>query len=949
MTAYGQGTIQVESLYCENMTDPAGIEIPRPRFSWVLESQERNRMQSAYRILVTDSPENLNEERGDIWDSGKVGSEQSVLVKYQGSRLKPATKYYWKVRVWDQEGNASDWSHTGTWRMGLFTPGDWHGAAWIGYRQLPDSMRLVPGFKSPNDPRVGNRAKERAVVPCFRKEIGINKELNEAILFVSGLGHYECIINGIRVGERFLSPGWTNYDRSVLYNCHEVTDLLKKGANAIGVTAGNGFYYLNQERYVKFVNAYGEPSLIAQLRLSYSDGSVETIVTDQSWKCTPSPVTYSSIYGGEDYDARLEQRGWTMPGFDDSNWKNALAVKAPPGNLMAETDYPVKVMEEITVKEIKPLPDHSFLYDFGQNASGIIELKVTGKRGQQIRLIPAELITKDSLPNQKASGEPYYFTYTLKGEGVETWRPRFTYYGFRYVQAKGAVPGSCNKERGMPQIVELSMLHTRNSSPATGNFECSDDLFNKTNDLIQWAIKSNFQSVLTDCPHREKHGWLEETYLMGASMFYNFDLYQLYRKLIRDMKEAQTGEGLVPDFVPEYRQSSGGFRDSPEWGSASVIIPWMVWQWYGDTTAIQEAWPMMCRYVDYLRGKSDHHILSHGLGDWFDLGPKQPGPSQLTPIPVTATAIYYYDLALLSKMAGILGKHAEQGYYGSWAAEVKKAFNEKFYDPVTGVYSTGSQTAMSMPWCVGLTDEKEMPRVIESLEDSIRANGKSLTAGDIGFHFLVRALTESGKSRLLYEMNARDDVPGYGFQLKKGATSLTESWAALETVSNNHLMLGHLMEWFYSGLAGIRQDENSVAFKEIILKPETVEGITFAKADYQSPYGRIGCEWRKNKDRLTVDLTIPVNTTAKVFLPVAPGSAVTESGMQLPFSGDVRFLKKENDHEIYRLGSGRYCFEIFEKPIIMDAVTENINYFVCRYILKLIRNRFQYGQSVRCK
>lgn len=910
LSACGQKALQIKNLYCENKVNPVGIETPTPRFSWILESRERNQLQTAYRILVASNREGLKDNEGDIWDSGKVESGQSVLVTFNGNNLETAKKYYWKVKIWDKNENESDWSISAMWQMGLPEPADWQGAKWIGYRQLPDSMRLVPEFKNGNNPGIGNKAKERAVVPYFRKEFGVKKELDEAVLFISGLGQYECTINEVKVGTSFLSPGWTNYDRSVLYNCYDVTKLLKQGANAIGVIVGNGFYYINQERYVKFVNAYGEPSLISQLRLKYSDGSVETIITDQSWKCTPSPITYSSIYGGEDYDACLEQKGWNQPGFNDSNWGNAIYVKAPSGSLMAEKDYPVTVMEKISVKQIKPLSDSSFLYDFGQNASGVINLKVKGKRGQQIRLIPAELITKDSFANQKASGEPYYFTYTLKGEGIENWAPLFTYYGFRYIQVEGAVPDSYRKDNGLPQIVDLKMLHNRNSSPATGSFECSNELFNKTDDLIQWAIKSNFQSVLTDCPHREKHGWLEQTYLMAGSMLYNFDLYHLFNKVIRDMEEAQTGEGLVPDFVPEYRQSSGGFRDSPEWGSASVILPWLVYKWYGDTTVLNEAWPMMCRYVDYLKGKSDNHILSYGLGDWFDLGPEEPGPSQLTPIPVTATAIYYYDLALLSKMAGILRKQTEKDYYASWAAEVKKAFNEKFFNPENGTYSTGSQTAMAMPWGVGLVDEDSKQKVLVNLTDSIRANGKALTAGDIGFHFLVTVLTEGAQSQLLYEMNAREDVPGYGFQLKKGATALTESWAALESVSNNHLMLGHLMEWFYAGLGGIRQEENSVGFREIVIQPEIVGDITFAKVIYQSPYGPIRCEWHKRDDQLLLDVTIPVNTTAKIIIPVSPNSVIKESGKDIGLSTNIKFTGDGKGRKIYRFGSGTYSFGI---------------------------------------
>lgn len=901
--------VRIESMYCENFVDPAGIERENPRLSWIIESSRRNQYQKAYRILVSSGIKNLKKNIGDMWDSGIVDSDQSILVAYRGRALQPATRYFWKVMIWDQDGVPADWSNTGTWLMGLTGEKDWQGAEWIGFRELPDSMRLVPGATG-TDPRLGNRAAERAVIPCFRKEFTVSRKIVEASLFISGLGHYEAFINGTKIGRGFLTPGWTHYDKSVLYNCHDITELLLRGPNALGVMAGNGFYYINRERYFKLLTAFGEPSLICQLRLVFADGSVETINSDQSWKCTPSPITYSSIYGGEDFDARLEQDGWNAPGFNDSSWQSPVLINPPQGRLRAEQDHPVTVAGTIDVKKIKSLPSGGYLYDFGQNASGIPELKVKGERGKTIRLIPAELITQDGLANQKASGEPYCFSYTLKGGGVETWRPSFSYYGFRYIQIEGAAPDSCKERNDLPGIVELKMLHTRNSTPSAGYFNCSSELFNKTNDLIKWAVKSNLQSVVTDCPHREKLGWLEQTHLMGGSIHYNYNLYHLYKKIVQDMCDAQEANGFVPNFVPEYRPSSPDFRDSPEWGSAAVILPWLIYRWYGDTSVIAEAWQMMCGFADNLKSKADNDILSHGLGDWFDLGPGDPGPSQLTPKAVTATAVYYYDLVLLSRMARILDKQAEMVYYAEWAARVKKAFDSKFFNPVSCVYSTGSQTAMSMPWVVGLTDEKYREKVMQNLEDSLRAGGNSLTAGDIGFHYLVSALTESGRSRLLYEMNSRDDIPGYGYQLKKGATALTESWPALETVSNNHLMLGHLMEWFYNGLAGIRQETNSAASREIIIKPALTGDIRFVDAAFISPYGKIISQWKRDNNILQMNVTIPVNTSATIYIPAGPDAVINESGLAVEKVPGISYAGREGGRSLYRTGSGSYYFEI---------------------------------------
>jgi hypothetical protein len=899
--------MEVTNLTCEYKTNPLGVNDPNPEFGWQLQSNERNQAQTAYQIIVSDNPELIQSGKGNIWDSKKVKSDQSILVKYSGSPLKSGEKYYWRVKSWDKDGKESSWSETASWQMGLLSEGDWNGAKWIGYEDMPNEERLVPGLHQGTD-KNSTKAQKRTIVPLFRKELNITKKIKDATLFISGLGQYEASLNGQKIGAGFLTPGWTEYDKTILYNTYDIKDLLKSGKNAFGVIVGNGFYNINRERYYKLTIAYGMPKMITRLKIRNEDSSEDNIVTGSEWKTAPSPITFTSIYGGEDYNAQMEQAGWNTPGFSDANWKNALVVKQPSGKLIAESDYPLSVKEKISVKDISMPKTGSYLYDFGQNASGIIELKVKGKKGQEVRLIPSELINKQKLANQKASGWPYYFSYTLKGDGVETWRPQFTYYGFRYVQVEGAVPAN-EKSGDLPQIVSLEMLHTRNSTPELGQFECSNDLFNRINSLIVWAIRSNLQSVLTDCPHREKLGWLEQTLLMGGGIHYNYDLYHLYSKQVEDMIEAQTGDGLVPDIAPEYVVFNKGFRDSPEWGSASVVLPWMIYKWYGDISVMQKAWPMMVKYVEYLKSESKNNIVSHGLGDWFDYGPKEPGPAQLTPMALTATSIYYYDLKLLTEMAALLGKKDEQQRLTSWSNEVKDSFNKEFFNPKTCVYSTGSQTAMSMPLCFGMVDESLKSKVVANLVDTIKTHNKALTAGDVGFHYLVQALTEGGASQLLFEMNNRDDVPGYGFQLKKGATALTESWPALEEVSNNHLMLGHIMEWFYTGLGGISQSENSTAYKEIVIHPDMVGDITHTKSSYQSPYGLISTEWTKKDGKLSLNVTIPVNTSARIYLPPSDIKKVKESGRSIENSKDFQYTISDKNL-ILKVGSGSYKFEL---------------------------------------
>lgn len=739
----------------------------------------------------------------------------------------------------------------------------WSAAKWIGYEQLEDSMKVVPAVHGSGD-NLGNKAVKRSVVPMFRKEFQIDDDIESAVIHVSGLGHYELHINGEKIGDRFLAPGWSDYSKRCFYNTYDITDNLINGSNAIGVLVGNGFFNVNRERYRKLVVAYGYPRLIFSIFIQYKDGSSRIIASDERCKVTPSPITYSSIYGGEDYDGNLEQPGWDSAPFDDSNWQNAIELKDTMGVLVPEEDYPLKIMEKFPTQKSFTSGSGNMIYDFGQNASGIISLKVKGNKGTQIRIYPDELVNEDGFLTQRSGGGPYEFNYVLNGEGIESWMPRFTYYGFRYAEVEIIEPVNAGTET---KILELNMLHTRNSSPQVGSFSCSDTLFNEIFELIKWGIKSNMASVATDCPHREKLGWLEQTYLIGPSMHYNFDIHRLYSKIVQDMIDSQLDNGLVPDIAPEYVSFEGGFRDSPEWGSASVIIPWQVYLWYGDTDILYTAYPMMKKYMIYLENKSEDHILDYGLGDWYDLGTDQPGRAQLTPLAVTATSIYFYDLTIIARIAQVLGHKNESENYNNKAEKVRESFLKKFYNPQTGEVSTGSQTAYAMSLYTGLIKQGDYERVFKNLVNSIIKNDYALTSGDIGYHFLVRVLSENGRSDILYKMNNRSDRPGYGYQLKMGATSLTESWAALPEHSNNHMMLGHLMEWFYSGPGGIYQDNGSIAYDNIVIAPKPVGNISWVKCAYNSVKGKISSSWRVEEDQFTMSVAIPENASAKVIVP----------------------------------------------------------------------------------
>jgi hypothetical protein len=724
---------------------------------------------------------------------------------------------------------------------------------------------------------------------------------------VSGLGQYEFYLNGKNVSDDLMVPGWTNYNKRCLYNSYDVTDQLQKGKNVIGCLVGTGFYYINRERYRKITGAFGYPELRMILYIRFSDGTGTEIVTDESWKTSPSPVEYSSIYGGEDYNAVKELPGWNQRGYDDSGWKDVALDKGPGGLMKAQLEYPVKVMDTLEVRSVTNPVKGKYVYDFGQNASGIVELQVQGQKGDTIRITPSELLDEKGLVSQRSSGGPFWFQYILKGNGVEIWKPRFTYYGFRYAMVEGAVPAGETETQGA-RILDLKQLHIRNSMPSAGSFSCSNPLMNQIFKLIDWSVRSNVMSVSTDCPHREKMGWLEQAHLMGESVKYNYDSYHLYSKILTDMQEAQTREGMVPSIAPEYTQFDGPFRDDPGYGSAMIMVPWYLYKWYGDQQALKDSYGNMVRYVDYLSSKAEDHILDYGLGDWLDVGPASPGISQLTPIALTATAFYYQDVLLLSKIAAILGYQAGFENYSSLAKKIRESFNERFLNQQEKTYGSGSQTSLSMPLYMGLVGEDDYNEVLNNLKKTILSVDKAITAGDIGHRFLVQSLNQAGESQLLFDMNNRRDA-GYGYQISQGATALPENWSAAGYLSQNHMIFGHLMEWFYNGLAGIRQQDGDAGYRNFIIEPQVVDGIDWVDASYNSMCGKIQVRWKKEKESFILDIVIPGNSRADVILPVKEAGRMKINGGQVKRAGGLHEIKEEEGKMILTLAPGKYEIE----------------------------------------
>ena len=888
--------IRVNLALCENKINPLGVPQKEIVFSWELQSNEKNVTQTAYQLVISSEKRKLNVGNYDVYNTEIVKKSQSIEIAYNGKLLHPAYTYYWKVRVWDNNNRASAWSSVQNFTTGLFSEKDWEKAQWIAYEDLPDSMRVIPfvhGKMNANNPK----CVRNAVSPLLRKEFKISKKVKQAILFMSGLGHYEASINGSKIGTAFLSPGWTNYDKTVLYNTYDITEQLYKGENTLGVILGNGFYSVSQERYVKCTGTFGNPKMIGMLKITYNDGSYECIVSDSSWKASPSPITFNNIYGGEDYDARLEQAGWNENSFNDENWRQAVLVTPPKGNLISEMDYPVQLLDSFEVKNVSHPEKGVSLYDFGQDISGILRIRVKGKAGQTVKLVPGELLKANGKVDQSIN-EPYTCSYTLKGGEEELWQPKFTYSAIRYAQVECSGSEGVEGLLELPAVLEMKLLHNRNSTPANGSFSCSNELFNRIYRLIDFSIKSNLQSYITDNPQREKLSWQGEQNFMRESVNYGYNVHNLYRSLVQNMMDAQHESGLVPDITPEYVKFEGPFIDSPEWGTTAILDMWFLYKSYGDIRTIMKAYPMMIKYAKYLEQKADRNILNYGLGDWLDVGPNHRSPANLTPMGITATAYYYFAIQSLSQMAAIIGNSYDAGYYKDLEKKIKVSFNKKFFDPDTKVYGTGSQTAMAIPLSLGIVEDKYKSSVLKNLVNSITAYGKMITSGDVGHRFFVNALYTNGQEQLLFDMTNRDDIPGYGYQLKKGATSLIETWDGRK--SWNQLAMGHIFEWFYGGIAGISQDENSVAFKHIRICPQPVGNITYAKGNFHTPYGWVKTKWEKEGDSFTLNVEIPVNTMATVYLEVTSLSKVFVNGTPIP-----KLLTEDNIATI-DLGSGSY-------------------------------------------
>ena len=924
----------VADLHCEHRINPQGVDGPQPQLSWTLQSATRADRQTAYEILAASSEALLQANTGDLWDSGKVNSDDTLQIAYGGKKLQSSQSVFWKVRVWDASGRASAWSAPATWTMGLLTASAWE-ARWItasgaekygvaypsaaraDFTQRPAFARAHPHADHPGEPNFSSL--------LARREFTVKPGLVRAVIHVTGLGHYELSVNGRKVGNALFAPGWTNYRQTVLYDTFDLTPLLPPGGNAVGLILGNGMYNIqpDYERYVKFLNSFGPLKAIAQLRLEYADGTVETVATGRSWQVAPGPITFNNIYGGEDWDARQEQAGWDQPGFvAGTNWSLAQETTGPGGGLkgLSCAAPPVGAMETLPPVATNHLNDHAVVFDLGQNCSLMPRLLVSGARGSRVRILPAELLAPDGSVDRRSCTQdgvrPAWWQYTLAGGGEESHFPKFFYQGCRYLQVE-LFPADEGGE--LPEIQHLEGVVIQAASPPVGEFATANPLFNRIYRLVRWAQRSNMQSIMTDCPHREKLGWLEQTHLNGPSLRYNFDMAVLLQKTMNDMADAQLADGFVPNIAPEYfiagpANEKNSFRNSPEWGGAFLLDAWQQYEFDGDLTLFRSHYADMKRYVAFLDRSATNKLVTTGLGDWYDLGPKPPWGSQLTPPALTATAFYQHFNWILARAAALLGKPGEEQQFATAAESIRAAFNQAFYRPDLHQYATGSQCANALALVLNLVAATNRAAVMDNLVADVRAKG--LTAGDVGYRYLLRALAENGRSDVIYALNNQSDKPGYGYQLKMGATSLTEKWDAGvgSFGSQNHFMLGQINEWFFHDLAGIQCDPAGPGFKKIILRPAIVGDLAWVKAAYRSVHGVIAVEWHHEGGRLTLKATIPANTTATVYLPAAAPAEVKEGQVPAGQATGVQSCRWENHAAILEIGSGTYEFSVVGSP-----------------------------------
>ena len=813
------------NLRTEYLREPIGLDTKSPRFTWEYKGSEKNFLASRSEIRIGTSPDNLQPYTDNM-------------------TLEPHTRYYWNVTVWDQDGDICETSETATFETAKFKSSDWSGK-WI----------------------TDSHDKEFEPAPMFRKAFTLGKEIEEARVYVAAAGYYDLFINGKRVGENYLYPGYTHFDKRILYVTHDVTSLLKPGGNAIATVLGNGWHNVQSKAVWNFETARwrNRPRILCELRLRYTDGTTEVIATDESWRTATGPYIYNNIYSGDKYDATLEENGWNAEGFDDSKWGPVQVTEAPAPLLAAQQMPGIRITEELQPVSMKKFSDKLYVFSFEKNFAGLSRLKVKGAPGTRITLKHGELLKTNGRLEQ-GNIDVYYHpvkpgevfqmdVFTLKGTGEEEiFMPSFAYHGFQHVEVESSAPVVLTKE-------SLTGLFMHTAVEPVGSFSCSDPLLNKIWKATMEAYRSNLHSIPTDCPQREKNGWTADAHVAIDLGLLGFDAITLYEKWMNDFCDEQKDNGILPCIIPT---SVWGYdwANGVDWTSAVAIIPWEIYRFYGDTTLLRRMYGPIKKYVSYIESISTNHLTDWGLGDWVPVRSK----SNIT---LTSSIYYYTDVCILAKAARLFGYAEDASYYNTLAQKIKEAINTSFLNKETGIYAEGTQTELAMPLYWGIVPEEDKKKVAARLHELVEKDDYHLDVGLLGSKALLSALSDNGYAETAYKVASQDTYPSWGYWIKQGATTLHENWRTDVVIDNsyNHIMFGEIGAWLYKGLGGIQIDEKHPGFKHILLKPFFPADMNELTIRYNTPYGWLNINWvRQTNDCIRYTIDIPAGTSA-TFVP----------------------------------------------------------------------------------
>ena len=881
--------LKTTELICEYQHNPLVIDVQKPRLGWKIESPLRDVMQTAYEVRVGTDKELSG--KNVVWSSGKVTSDQSVHIAYEGPALQSKQRYYWQVQVWDNQGNTSGWSDVNFWQMGLLNPDDWK-AKWI----TPSQDDTVKS-------------------PLVRKEVHLSKKLKTAFAHITVKGLYEAYINGQKLGDSYFTPGWTNYNHHIQYQTYDVTEMLKNGANAIGVMLGDGWYrgYLGWQGKK---NLYGrELGLLMQIELEYTDGSRETITTDDSWRSSFGAILESDIYNGEVYDARLEKKGWKQAGFkEDDSWENMRLLQTNTARLVAPLAPPVRKQEILKPIEILTTPKGETVVDFGQNLVGWVQLKAKGASGTKIRITHAEVLDKEGnfyMDNLRTAKQEN--TYILKGEGEELFEPHFTFQGFRYARVEGYT--------GDLKAENISAVVLNSDMETTGQFKTSNALINQLQHNILWSQKGNFLDVPTDCPQRdERMGWTGDAQAFYNTAAFNMDVAGFFRKWLNDLKVEQREDGAVPHVVPNVLESTR--IGTAGWGDASTIVPWGMYETYGDTQILADQYASMKGWVDFMLNSSENYLWNKGFhyGDWLfyrPAGDDNDGRSAVTDKYLIAQAFMIHSTNILVRSADLLGNTADSKKYAGVLEKIKQAFLEEYVTP-NGRLISGTQTAYVLALAFDVLPENLRQQAAKRLVDNIESYKNHLTTGFLGTPHLCHVLTKYGYTDVAYKLLLQDTYPSWLYPVKKGATTIWERWDGIKPDGSfqnthmnsfNHYSYGAIGDWMYKTIGGIRPNPEAVGYKRITIKPELGGGFEHAETELKTLYGKVKTSWKIGNGQFTIEVVIPPNTTADVVLPKASLNNVTENNVSISEAKDIRNPVQVGEDVSLEVGSGSYLFQ----------------------------------------